>query len=115
MGGGIILGEGDAKEAITGNRIDVPKNVDEWTEPEIFGQHLITRVGVNVDKDLRCQTDSSQAGIKNIFFAGRTIGDYDYATEKSGHGVAIATGWKAGKMAAAQAGCNITEMETAGE
>ena len=35
--------------------------------------------------------------------AGRSLGGYDYATEKSGHGVAVATGWQAGRMAAAAA------------
>jgi len=48
---------------------------------------------------------SSQAAVcwNNVFFAGRSLGGYDYATEKSGHGVAVATGWQAGRMAAAAA------------
>ena len=40
----------------------------------------------------------------NVFFAGRSLAGYDFATEKSGHGVALATGWKAGSLAAAMEG-----------
>ena len=52
---------------------------------------------------LRQGDDSAVVRWQNVFFAGRSLGGYDYATEKSGHGVAIATGWQAGLMAAAAA------------
>lgn len=106
ISGGIVLGEGNAREAVFGLSLPVPPNVDDWTEPEIFGQHFLTSLGVTVDAEMRPVEKSDDQKLENVFFAGRTIGGYDYATEKSGHGVAIATGWKAGEMAAQTAGCS---------
>ncbi len=93
IGGGILLGQGKATEAIFGLEIPVPANVDEWSVPELFGNHLVSRLGVETDKSLR------NINLENVFFAGRTLGGYDYAAEKSGHGVACATGWHAGRLA----------------
>lgn len=101
INGGVILGQGHAREAIFGLNIPVPENVDKWTEPEIFGKHLATRLGVRVNSNLQALDANGSIVLKNVFFAGRTLGGYDYASEKSGHGVACATGWMAGKLAAA--------------
>lgn len=97
ISGGVILGQGKAKEAVFGVEIPVPADVDDWSEPEVFGQHLVSRMGVKVDASLRC------AELENVHFAGRTLGGYDYAAEKSGHGVACSTGWQAGTLATAHA------------
>lgn len=97
ISGGVILEQGKAHEAIFGIDLPVPADVDEWSEPEVFGRHLVSRLGVQVDASLNLADGS----LKNVFFAGRTIGGYDQAAEKSGHGVAVATGWHAGKKAAA--------------
>lgn len=97
IGGGVILEQGKAKEAIFGLEIPVPADVDKWSEPDIFGRHLVTRIGVEADKNLQAR------GLENVYFAGRTLGGYDYAAEKSGHGVACSTGWHAGNLAANQA------------
>lgn len=102
LGGGVILEAGSAHENIFNITIPVPANVDEWTEPEIFGTHLITRLGVKVNKDLHPINEKGAPILENVYFAGRTLGGYDYATEKSGFGVAAATGWKAGQMASAK-------------
>ncbi|MBD5552867.1 MAG: anaerobic glycerol-3-phosphate dehydrogenase subunit B [Desulfovibrio sp.] len=98
IGGGVILGQGSAHEAIFGLEIPVPADVDDWSSPEIFGSHLVSRLGVKVASDLR------HAALRNVYFCGRTLGGYDYAVEKSGHGVACATGWLAGQLAATQGG-----------
>lgn len=97
IGGGVLLGQGNAHEGVFGLNIPVPADVDDWSEPELFGNHLVSRLGVETGKDLRVKD------LENVYFAGRTLGGYDYAAEKSGHGVACATGWQAGKLAAAQA------------
>lgn len=97
IGGGVLLGQGKATEAVFGLEIPVPANVDEWSVPELFGNHLVSRLGVETDKSLR------NINLENVFFAGRTLGGYDYAAEKSGHGVACSTGWLAGKLAAEHA------------
>lgn len=104
LSGGVLLEQGKASEAIFGIDIPVPADVDEWSQPAVFGKHLVSSLGVKVDANLQ----AAGAALGNVFFAGRTIGGYDQATEKSGHGVAIATGWHAGQKAAALAsGGNI--------
>lgn len=99
LGGGVLLEQGKASEAVFGLNIPVPANVDEWSEPEVFGRHLVSSLGVAVGADMRARDVS----LANVFFAGRTIGGYDQSAEKSGHGVAIATGWRAGALAAESA------------
>lgn len=100
LNGGITLSPGKARESIFGLDLPVPENVDEWSDPEIFGKHLICGLGVRVNADLRALDKNGAPMLENVFFAGRTIGGYDYASEKSGHGVAVATGWRAGQLAA---------------
>lgn len=97
IGGGLLLAQGKATEAVFGLDVPVPANVDEWTEAEIFGRHLISRIGVKADSAL------SVPDLENVHFAGRILGGYDWASEKSGHGVACGTGWVAGQLAAAKA------------
>lgn len=99
LNGGVIMEQGSAREAIFGMEIPVPADVDDWSEPEAFGKHLISRLGVAVNAKL-----NASAGLaENVFFAGRTLGGYDHAIEKSGNGVACATGYAAGKNASAYA------------
>ena len=82
--------------------IPVPPGVAAWSEEDVFGNHAFSRMGISVDSDMRpVGPDAPQA--RNVFFAGRSIGGYDFSAEKSGHGVAIATGWQAGRAAAATA------------
>lgn len=100
LGGGVILDAGSAREKIFNIPIPVPANVDEWSEPEIFGSHLVTRLGVKVNKNLNPVDEKNIPILENVHFAGRTLGSYDYASEKSGFGVAAATGWRAGQLAA---------------
>lgn len=100
ISGGIVLGEGTATESIFNIPLNVPADVDEWTTPEIFGKHLLTSLGIKVNANMQAIEENNTPILDNVFFAGRTIGGYDYAAEKSGYGVAIATGLQAGKMAA---------------
>lgn len=96
LGGGVELTPGKAREVVCDTPIAIPDDVAEWSSPDFFASHNYARFGVSVDVSMR----STLKPMNNVFFAGRTIGGYDYATEKSGNGVAIATGWQAGRMAA---------------
>lgn len=103
LGGGIWLEPGKARETVFGIDLAVPQDVTQWSEREIFGSHLFSHLGVRVDRAMRAVDASAAVRWQNVFFAGRSLGGYDYAAEKCGHGVAIATGWQAGRMAAAAA------------
>ena len=104
LGGGVELAPGKVRESVFGLDIPVPPDVTEWSEPEIFGSHVFSRLGVRVDGEMRPLDEAGQTRWENVLFAGRSLGGYDFATEKSGHGVALTTGWQAGRMAAAIAG-----------
>lgn len=105
LGGGLALLPGKARECIFDLDIPVPGDVSLWSEPDIFGSHIFSRLGVRVDHTLRPLAGTTDKPCwNNVFFAGRSIGGYDFATEKSGYGVALATGWQAGRMAAHIAG-----------
>lgn len=96
LGGGLEITPSKIREAICGIPVEVPEDMATWSNPDIFDKHLISRLGVTVNKDMKYSGNTWA----NVFFAGRTIGSYDFATEKSGHGVALTTGWKAGYGAA---------------
>ena len=103
ISGGIVLSQGKVEEPIFGIPIPAPANVEEWSSRDIFGEHLVSLMGVKTDKNLRPTNKSGETLINNVFFAGRTLGGYDYAREKSGHGAAAVTGWLAGSLAADEA------------
>ena len=113
LGGGVILEPGSAHERVFGLELPLPEDVDKWTEPEIFGVHAISGLGVRVDDTLRPLAANGMPALKNVFFAGRTLGSHDPAVEKSGYGVALATGWQAGMAAAELAGASRRNEEAA--
>ncbi|MBQ9106162.1 MAG: anaerobic glycerol-3-phosphate dehydrogenase subunit B [Mailhella sp.] len=100
LGGGIGTAPGKAWESIFSLPIDMPENTEEWSSPDIFGNSLFARMGVKANKELKPVDAEGNIILNNVRFAGRILGGYDFASEKSGHGVALATGWYAGTQAA---------------
>lgn len=100
LGGGISTLPGKAYERIFGIPLDMPECIEDWSSPNIFGENLFARMGVQVNTDLKPVASSGEVLFHNVRFAGRVLSSYDFAAEKSGHGVALATGCCAGKMAA---------------
>ena len=103
LSGGLALDQGSCVEPVFGIPIPVPADVEEWSSRDVFGRHLISSLGLKTDSSLRPVAEGGEALMDNVFVAGRTLGGYDYAREKSGAGVAVATGWLAGENAAAKA------------
>lgn len=99
LGGGITLAPGQAWESIFGLGIDAPEDVEAWSNPELFAQQPFAHWGVQVDNSLRPCSPQGDILLENVFFCGRILGAYDFASEKSGNGVAIATGWQAARAA----------------
>ncbi|EMA13801.1 glycerol-3-phosphate dehydrogenase subunit GlpB [Haloarcula marismortui] len=75
----------------------------DWFEGELFGDHEFARYGVATDDDLRPLDASEHSEFENLRAAGSVLGGYDFAAEKSGSGVSIATGYAAGQRAAQEA------------
>ncbi|MEG2171913.1 MAG: anaerobic glycerol-3-phosphate dehydrogenase subunit GlpB [Desulfovibrionaceae bacterium] len=98
LGEGLRASPGCAQESIFHLAIDSPTHVEDWSKPDIFGQHAFARMGVHVNtRMLPLNTEGAEI-LRNVHFAGRILGGYDFASEKSGNGVALATGWHAAKQ-----------------
>lgn len=99
LSGGICTAPGKAWESIFNLPLDMPEQTEEWSSPNIFGNSLFASMGVKVNDELKPVDADGNVILNNVRFAGRTVGGYDFAAEKSGLGVALATGWYAGTLA----------------
>lgn len=75
----------------------------DWFDTEPFGDHQFARFGVRTDEELRPTAGDGTVEFDNLRAAGSVLGGYDFAAEKSGSGVSIATGYAAGQRAAQEA------------
>jgi glycerol-3-phosphate dehydrogenase subunit B len=75
----------------------------DWFDADAFGDHPFAHFGVGTDDDLRPTDDDGSVEFDNLRAAGSVLGGYDFAAEKSGSGVSIATGYAAGRAAATEA------------
>ncbi len=98
---GITTEPGLAWETVFKLPATAPKAQEDWSCPRFFGRepHPFALMGVAVDKELRPVDPSGDPLLQNVFFVGRSLAGYDFATEKSGSGVALATGYFAGSKA----------------
>ena len=76
----------------------------DWFDRDAFGDHPFAGFGVPTDDDLRPTGPDDAAEFENLRAAGSVLGGYDFAAEKSGSGVSIATGYAAGRGAAQDTG-----------
>lgn len=100
MGGGILTEPGKATESVFGLPVDAPTDPAAWSGPDIFGSHVFARLGVRVNARLAPVSPQGDELLHNVHIAGRSLAGYDFASEKSGHGVALVTGWQAARQAA---------------
>ncbi|MFC4356584.1 glycerol-3-phosphate dehydrogenase subunit GlpB [Halobium salinum] len=79
----------------------VPHSEDryDWSRADAFGDHPFARFGVVPDGELRPTTADGEAQFENLRAAGGVLGGADFAAEKSGSGVSLATGHVAGRTA----------------
>ncbi|HIZ89461.1 MAG: anaerobic glycerol-3-phosphate dehydrogenase subunit B [Mucispirillum sp.] len=95
IGGGIASTPDKVYEKIFNIEIKSPASVEERSDKNVFGSHIFTKFGVNVNNKLQVIDSSGSPLYDNVFFAGNTLSDYDFPTEKSGYGVACSTGYTA--------------------
>lgn len=76
-----------------------PEDRYDWFEDGVFGDHAFAGFGVDVGSDLRPRDRHGDPEFDNLRAAGSVIGGHDFAAEKSGSGVSIATGYAAGSTA----------------
>ena len=102
LGGGLVSTPHHIFDKVFGIEVPSPASVLERSSPKIFGKHFYAGAGLAVDNCLSPVDGTGEKMFENVFAAGRILGGYDFAKEKSGHGVAIATGWFAGVQAGGQ-------------
>ncbi|MFB6108855.1 MAG: glycerol-3-phosphate dehydrogenase subunit GlpB [Haloplanus sp.] len=104
--GGLVGGGGveTDREAVREPVFDcyVPHSSDryEWFEDAPFGDHAFARFGVVPDERCRPTDADGDPAYRNLFAAGAVLAGTDFAAEKSGSGVSLATGRVAGRRAA---------------
>lgn len=79
-----------------------PEDRYDWFETDAFGNHEFAGFGVATDEQLRPLDAGGDVEFENLRAAGSVLGGYDFAAEKSGSGVSIATGYAAGTTAATE-------------
>lgn len=98
VGGGIESDRDVVTESVFGLPVEHPEDRYEWFDDDVWGDHSYTKFGIAVDADLR-PVAGEEVQFENVRAAGNVIGGYDFATEKSGCGVSLATGYVAGNKA----------------
>ncbi|MFW5938231.1 MAG: glycerol-3-phosphate dehydrogenase subunit GlpB [Halanaeroarchaeum sp.] len=102
VGTGIESDRERVVEPVFGCHVPRPDDREAWTDPEPFGTHAFARFGLRTDDDLRPVDADGEPEFHNLRAAGAVLGGYDFAAERSGGGVSIATGVAAGVAAAGE-------------
>jgi glycerol-3-phosphate dehydrogenase subunit B len=100
VGKGVDSDRETVGEPVFGCHVPHPEDRYEWFADDAFGDHPFARFGVETDGDLRPLDGRGNPECANLRAAGAVLGGYDFAAEKSGSGVSIATGYAAGRSAA---------------
>lgn len=99
VGKGIDSDRETVVEPIFDCHVSHPDDRYDWFTDEVFGDHPFARFGVNVDDDLRPLDASGAVEYENLRAAGGVLGGADFAREKSGSGISLATAVAAGRRA----------------
>ncbi|AQL44554.1 anaerobic glycerol-3-phosphate dehydrogenase subunit B [Halorientalis sp. IM1011] len=99
VGKGIESDRSGVEEPIFDCHVAHPSDRYDWFADDAFGDHRFARFGVDPDRELRPRDAHGKIEFDNLRAAGAVLGNYDFAAEKSGSGVSLATGSHAGRLA----------------
>ena len=99
IGGGLVDGGDGVRERIFDLPVACPDSEQGWHAADPLSPQPFARVGLSVDGDLR-PIGGETSAFSNMYACGDVLGGFDPVTEHSGSGVAIATGYGAGRRAA---------------
>jgi len=96
-GGGLVAEPGHAIEPIFNLPVAAPEDHELWANPTLFSNQPqpFAKIGIVVDKKMRPLDGEGNVVLSNVFVAGRSLQGYDFCFEKSGNGVALASGYQA--------------------
>jgi len=99
VGKGIDSDREGVEEPVFDCHVPHPADRYDWFDEAAFGDHPFARFGVDPDTELRPRDAAGDVQFDNLRAAGSVLGGYDFAAEKSGSGVSLATGHRAGHLA----------------
>lgn len=96
-GGGLIAEPGHVIEPIFNLPVAAPVDHELWANRFLFSNEAqpFAKLGLDVDQNMRPLDANGKVVVNNVFVAGKNLRGYDYSFEKSGNGVAIASGYQA--------------------
>lgn len=98
FGGGLLSEPGAACEPIF--KLPLAGDMDQgnWGDLKLFAAHgqPFAQIGIQVNDNFQPADNNGNVLVSNLFVAGRNLPGYDYCLEKSGNGVAMASGYHAG-------------------
>jgi len=96
-GGGLVAEPGQVIEPIFNLPVVAPEDHGLWANPDLFSNkpQPFAQIGIAVDEKMRPLDGDGQVVLTNVFIAGRNLQGYDFCFEKSGNGVALASGYQA--------------------
>lgn len=99
FGGGLQSSPGKVWETVFG--LPVKYEASNWSERDFLnpGGHPFSKFGIAVNDRLQPLDEKGRALLENVMVAGANLAGCNYPVEKCGGGVALATGYKAGKLA----------------
>ncbi len=100
VGKGVKSDRERVSEPVFGCHVPHPDDRYDWFVDDVFGDQPYARFGLSVDRDLHPLDAAGEPEFTNLRAAGAVLGGYDFAAEKSGGGVSLATGYVAGRRAA---------------
>ena len=98
FGGGIAADPDSVREIVFNLPVTAPTDREEWGTLKLFtgSAQPFAKIGITVDGTLRPVDRTGRVLLNNVYVAGRNLSGYDYCLEKSGNGVALVSGYKAG-------------------
>jgi glycerol-3-phosphate dehydrogenase subunit B len=105
VGKGIDSSREAVEEPVFGCHIPHSGDRYDWFDLDAFGDHSFAKFGVVPDEELRPTGPEGTVEFENLRAAGGVVGGADFAAEKSGSGISLATGLVAGR----NAGTEVTQ------
>jgi glycerol-3-phosphate dehydrogenase subunit B len=99
MGGGLEIRGDRVVEPLFDLPVHQPASRDKWFGDRFFSDkpHPIDKFGITADERLNPIDKGGRTVVRNLHVAGSILSHSDPLREKSGSGVALSTGYKAGK------------------
>lgn len=99
LGGGLVSSMGEIREGIF--NLPLYTSSDKWSRRDFLslaGQPF-NEFGVVVNEHLQPLDEQGEIVLENVLITGANLAGCNYPIEKCGNGVALASGYKAGKLA----------------